>query len=925
MASNITNYKVTRIVLNAQETVSYYNGDTLQFTFKQVREISRDRPGGQYILLTDLYGKIWGFDVWSLVDLNGKPYTPIPINTGQLAITQYQERINEVYDILSRVIYKGCCSCACDPIEGDCGIQYQWSSDATDVTSGQFSYNFSGLLIMSPTSYLSQDLTGALDGLPEGSRITFTNTETPGANFVVFELGSGGLFSGQIIYTATILSGSVLSFVDEAIFCVQIDTGGSGGSEVNIYNSDGTQTDPVRTYDGDGGQLNFNNLDSFNVRTDSDAELISQDGSDLGDAIVTPTDVNLSVTDGTNLTEVDVQATEAFVQTSDGSFIAKILWQLAKLTLQGTQVGFQGIVEAADYSANYVLLSLLSVKALQNGTKISATASGTDTYTATIAPAPSAYATNQTFLIRFTNANTGASTINLNGLGAKSLVKNGATALASGDIPAGAILLISYDGTNFQVVGGINASSGGAFVPYDKATQTTDITGGPYDVDNASSSGFTIVNGTITTQIVILDGGIIIQVVDSGTSEQSIMAVDLTASQFEIDNAGGDQAIAGVRNSSGVVSSVLRAFQSSGVQTSVESFVDKLRFVTPFVAGGGDPTGMVLVGQNTDGDVEYQDLSGVFIPLAGTTMGSPVTGDIEIEDTNSGGEFLIYSNFNAGAIVQEIIYTDGGGIRVQSRNTGNNDSFSVTVGPTQIDITAIDGATGEATVMSMQKTLLGLSQTDGTNTTDIALSSLLATITSSDPDFPGAQYGADYSPKFGDLSLVTKKYVDANFKCSQPVTVSDLSVATVFGTGTGSLTVNTIAVDDQFDIEGEGFYTTDATPGTVSIDIVVAGITVATVTSTTLGALITGNYFNFKCRISFSTIGGTASVYASGTVGYQISATVVAQVPLNNGGASSTVDTTSPVVIDAIATLTSGGFATGGNFVTLNMTSVAKV
>ena len=81
-----------------------------------------------------------------------------------------------------------------------------------------------------------------------------------------------------------------------------------------------------------------------------------------------------------------------------------------------------------------------------------AVATGTDTYAATITGIE-AYAEGQVFLIEFTNANTGSSTININSLGAKTLKKSVSTNLASGDIAAGQTLLIAYDGTNFQVIG----------------------------------------------------------------------------------------------------------------------------------------------------------------------------------------------------------------------------------------------------------------------------------------------------------------------------------------------------------------------------------------------------------------------------------------------------------------------------------------
>src|SRR6185437_1623093 len=98
----------------------------------------------------------------------------------------------------------------------------------------------------------------------------------------------------------------------------------------------------------------------------------------------------------------------------------------------------------------------------QSGSKISATATGTDTYAATISPAITAYSNTQRFFIKFTNANTGAATLNLNSLGAIPLKKNVSTALSAGDIAAGQIVCVAYDGTNFQIIGAPGSSSGGA-------------------------------------------------------------------------------------------------------------------------------------------------------------------------------------------------------------------------------------------------------------------------------------------------------------------------------------------------------------------------------------------------------------------------------------------------------------------------------
>lgn len=87
----------------------------------------------------------------------------------------------------------------------------------------------------------------------------------------------------------------------------------------------------------------------------------------------------------------------------------------------------------------------------QTGSDNYAVAGGIDTYAAILTPALSAYATGNSFKILFTNANTGAATLNINALGVINLKKNGATTLSAGDIVAGKIYTVTYDGTNFQI------------------------------------------------------------------------------------------------------------------------------------------------------------------------------------------------------------------------------------------------------------------------------------------------------------------------------------------------------------------------------------------------------------------------------------------------------------------------------------------
>ena len=75
-----------------------------------------------------------------------------------------------------------------------------------------------------------------------------------------------------------------------------------------------------------------------------------------------------------------------------------------------------------------------------------------DAYVMTLAPAITAYAAGQLFAFKASNANTGASTVNVNSVGAKTIKKYHDQDLGAGDIENGSICLIQYDGTNFQLL-----------------------------------------------------------------------------------------------------------------------------------------------------------------------------------------------------------------------------------------------------------------------------------------------------------------------------------------------------------------------------------------------------------------------------------------------------------------------------------------
>ena len=102
---------------------------------------------------------------------------------------------------------------------------------------------------------------------------------------------------------------------------------------------------------------------------------------------------------------------------------------------------------------------------IQSGTDKLITVTGTDTLTGTMTPALTAYAAGNQFSFVAANTNTGAVTINIDGVGVKSITKNGTTALVAGNIVANSVVLIEYDGTRFQLLNVVVTATGDVVGP----------------------------------------------------------------------------------------------------------------------------------------------------------------------------------------------------------------------------------------------------------------------------------------------------------------------------------------------------------------------------------------------------------------------------------------------------------------------------
>lgn len=251
--------------------------------------------------------------------------------------------------------------------------------------------------------------------------------------------------------TGSISSAAALTFPSFMHF---ISTWNAAGSAVTIKCSGGTG---VTIQNGDRVLLYCDGVDYYNA-----APTVFPAGLTVAGAVgiagkVTGMAAGTANTDGVNVAQMAAAIAASVPLGTAGTFLNSIADTTRGFLIDKLQVT----------GATLVDLTIATVNAGGNeyskvtGTTKGYTASGTDAYAITPAPAITAYAANQAYLVTFTNANTTAPTLNVSGLGPKSITKNGATALDRNDIAAGAQRLLTYDGTQFQI-SGVSSPSPGA-------------------------------------------------------------------------------------------------------------------------------------------------------------------------------------------------------------------------------------------------------------------------------------------------------------------------------------------------------------------------------------------------------------------------------------------------------------------------------
>ena len=129
-----------------------------------------------------------------------------------------------------------------------------------------------------------------------------------------------------------------------------------------------------------------------------------------------------------------------------------------------------------------------------------------NTYAIALTPAVTAYVAGQVFHFKAANTSTGASTLNVNALGAKNIKKKNDQDIAAGDIEQNAIVSVIYDGTSFQMLSQLGTSAGSMSsftLTGDSGSNQTVEDGNTVDI--AGGTGIDTVVGATDTVTVAID------------------------------------------------------------------------------------------------------------------------------------------------------------------------------------------------------------------------------------------------------------------------------------------------------------------------------------------------------------------------------------------------------------------------------------
>jgi hypothetical protein len=341
---------------------------------------------------------------------------------------------------------------------------YHDSEDDNFATGINNCLNIAGL--NSPTANIAMGgfkFTGAADG---SSLTDFATLKQVQNQTVVYAQDSAGTDS----YAIT-LSPAPGAYVTGQVFRFYPGTANTGAATLNV-NSLGAKTikkdknTDLVDNDIQAGQLveviydgtNFQLLSPvYGLVNQAGSAIYAADGGASDAYAITLAPVPLAYTTGMVIRFKANTANTGAASLNVNSLGAKTIKKDLNSDLSDNDILASQIVEVVYDGTNFQMLSQTSglarkVDVQSNSYNYAADGAVTDAYTITLSPAPTAYTAGMVITFKANTANTGAATLNVNSLGAKTIKKNQSSDLGDNDILSGSIVTVVYDGTNFQII-----------------------------------------------------------------------------------------------------------------------------------------------------------------------------------------------------------------------------------------------------------------------------------------------------------------------------------------------------------------------------------------------------------------------------------------------------------------------------------------
>jgi hypothetical protein len=303
-----------------------------------------------------------------------------------------------------------------------------------------------------------------------------------------------------------------------------------------------------------------------------------------------------------------------------------------------TFAGQAGPIPLAELDADFAFLSTGSLSLLID----SSITPSAITVALPVGSTVSAYTTGLTLFVLVANTNTTTTpTINLNGLGAKTIINANTTALTVGQIVAGQLIYVVYDGTNFRIVNGYSLGVVSPTIPFGGGSVVS-FNGGP---TSFAGCAVVIAGGTNANNVALAvaarSNGEALTVNGQNVTGQSLgMTVIAGTNSSDVNStffsADGATQYATINGDGGIVVGPI-ATVNRGPGTLTSSGTLKSASAVPPAAGGSAACGILA---SSTGAL------GIFF---GT--GAP---------TFSAAQGSIYSNTTGGAGARLYVNTNGG-------------------------------------------------------------------------------------------------------------------------------------------------------------------------------------------------------------------------------------------------------------------------